>query len=164
MTFKRILIASILLVAAGLLGYGWFRYVVHPKPVVCGYCLRPLQANLRVTAEIEGKQTDVCCARCAITEANQRHKHFRLITVHDYPTGKAIAPEGAWFVENSQAIACNHDAMRMDEMKETQSLEFDRCSPGTFAFRNKEDAEVFTKRNGGTVLSYTALMREARYQ
>ena len=164
MTFKRVFIASILLVGAGLLGYGWFRYVVHPKPVTCGYCRRPLKSDLSVTAEIDGKQAIVCCARCAITEANQQHKPVRLITVHDHVTGRALGPAGAWFVENSQAVACNHDAIRMDEMKDTQSLAFDRCSPGTFAFQNKADAEAFIARNGGSVLSYTELMREARYQ
>jgi hypothetical protein len=164
MNLKRVLLVSILLIGASLLGYEWFRHVVRPKPVACGYCMRPLQSNLRVTAEIDGKRAEVCCARCAITEANQKHKHLRLIAVRDHTTGNAMAPEGAWFVENSQAVACNHDAMRMDEMKDTQSLEFDRCSPGTFAFKDKVDAEAFIARNGGSVLSYTELMREARYQ
>jgi hypothetical protein len=164
MNLKRVLLVSILLIGASLLGYEWFGHVVRPKPVSCGYCMRPLQSNLRVTAEIDGKRAEVCCARCAITEANQKHKNLRLIAVRDHTKGKAIAPEGAWFVENSQAVACNHDAMRMDEMKDTQSLAFDRCSPGTFAFQNKADAEAFIARNGGSVLSYTELMREARYQ
>ena len=164
MNLKRVFIVSILLVGAGLLGYEWYRHLVRPEPAACGYCMRPLQSNLRVTAEIDGKRTEVCCARCAITESNQEHKHLRLISVRDHTTGKAIAPEGAWFVENSQAVACNHDAMRMDEMKGTESLAFDRCSPGTFAFQDKTDAQEFIARNGGSVLSYTELMREARYQ
>jgi hypothetical protein len=119
MKFSRFALIGILLVAAGGALYGWFRYVSHPTPVACGYCQRPLRANLRVTAEIAGRRAQVCCARCAISEANQEHKPLRLIEVHDYPTGKAISPNRAWFVEGSRAMACDHDAMRMDEMKQT---------------------------------------------
>ena len=98
MRSRNFAIVGVLLIVACVCLYGWFRYVTHPSPVACGYCLRPLHANLMVTAEIAGKRTRVCCARCAITEANQEHKPLRLIEVHDFPTGKAIAPENAWFV------------------------------------------------------------------
>ena len=117
-----------------------------------------------VTAEIGGKTAEVCCARCAITEANQEHKPLRLLEVHDYPTGKAVVPEKAWFVEGSRAMACMHDAMRMDDMKGTDELTYDRCSPGTFSFQNKPDADAFIAKNGGSVVSYSQLMSEARFQ
>ncbi len=161
---KGIIVATVVLIALSISGYAWMRYVLHPKPHDCGYCLRPLHANLRVTAEIAGKKTEVCCAHCAITEANQQHKALKLITVHDYPTGSALAPEKAWFVEGSRAKACEHDAMHMNEMKETQDLAFDRCSPGTFAFANRDNAEAFIAQNGGSVMSFQELMREAHFQ
>jgi hypothetical protein len=164
MKFSRFALIGILLVAAGGALYCWFRYVSHPTPVACGYCQRPLRANLRVTAEIAGKRAQVCCARCAISEANQEHKSLRLIEVHDYPTGKAISPDRAWFVEGSRAMACDHDAMRMDEMKQTQELAYDRCSPGTFSFANKLDADAFVATNGGNVISFAQLMSEVRFQ
>lgn len=164
MKTKGIIVAVVVLLAVGGSGYAWMRYIVHPAPQTCGYCLRPLHANLRVTAEIDGKRTDVCCARCAITEANQLHKALKLITVRDYPTGKALAPDMAWFVEGSRAIACEHDAIRMNEMKETQDLAFDRCSPGTFAFADKSAATEFVAKNGGAVLSFHELMREVHVQ
>jgi hypothetical protein len=126
--------------------------------------MRPLHANLRVTAEIAGKRAQVCCARCAISEANQEHKPLHLIEVHDYSTGKAVTPERAWFVEGSRAMACDHDAMRMDEMKQTQELAYDRCSPGTFSFANKSDADAFVATNGGTVLSFAQLMSEVHFK
>lgn len=164
MKIRGIIVASVVLIVLGACGYAWMHYVLHPKPQACGYCLRPLHANLRVTAEIEGKRTEVCCARCAITEANQQHKALKLITVHDYPTGNAVTPEHAWYVEGSRATACDHDAMHMNEMKETQDLAFDRCSPGTFAFANRVNAEAFVAQNGGSVQSFQELMREARFQ
>ena len=164
MKLRKFAVAGILLIAVGALVYGWSRFVNHPTPTVYRYCLRPLHANLMVTAEIGGKTAEVCCARCAITEANQEHKPLRLLEVHDYPTGKAVVPEKAWFVEGSRAMACMHDAMRMDDMKGTDELTYDRCSPGTFSFQNKPDADAFIAKNGGTVVSYSQLMSEARFQ
>jgi len=164
MNTRRIVVTVLLLIVAGAAGFGWFRFVAHPKPVACGYCNRPLHANLMVTAEIDGKRTQVCCPRCAITEANQQRKSIRLITVHDYSTGKAMSPEAAWFVEGSRAMACDHDAMRMNEMKETEELAFDRCSPGIFTFASKQQADAFTQANGGAVVSFGQLMSEAKFQ
>jgi len=164
MNSRKIALAGILLVVLGAMAFGWYKFVAHPKPVVCGYCIRPLHANLMVTAEIDGKKTQVCCARCAISEANQERKPVRLLVVHDYRSGRAITPANAWFVEGSHAMACDHDAMRMNEMKGTQELVFDRCSPGIFTFANKQDADAFTAQNGGTVISYGQLMSEARFQ
>jgi nitrous oxide reductase accessory protein NosL len=164
MNSRRIAVLVILLAAAGAAGLGWYKLVAHPTPVACGYCSRPLHANLTVTAEIAGKKAEVCCARCAISEANQQRKPLRLITVHDYRSGRAIAPANAWFVEGSRAMACDHDAMRMNEMKGTEELAFDRCSPGTFSFADRQAADAFTHDNGGGVVSYQQLMSEARFQ
>jgi hypothetical protein len=161
---KAFVSASVVLIVLGICGYAWQHYILHPKPQACGYCLRPLLANLRVTAEIDGKRAEVCCARCAISEANQQHKPLKLITVHDYPTGAAVKPENAWFVEGSRVTACEHDAMHMNEMKGTQDLAFDRCSPGTLAFANRSNADAFVSQNGGSVLSFQELMREVHFQ
>ena len=164
MKIRGIIMAVVLIAGLGIAGWSWEHYILHPKPMACGYCLRPLHANLTVTAEIDGKRADVCCAHCAITEANQQHKRLKLITVHDYPTGSPLSPESAWYVEGSRANACEHGAMHMNEVKETQDLAFDRCSPGTFAFANKPNADAFVTQNGGSVLSFTELMREVHQQ
>jgi len=164
MNSRRIALTVTLLILVGAGVFGWYRIVAHPKPVVCGYCLRPLHANVKVTAEIDGKRLEVCCPRCAITEANQERKHMRLITVHDYSTGKAMSPEGAWYVEGSRVMACDHVGMHMDDMKDAQPMTYDRCSPGTLTFATKQQAEDFTAANDGTAISFTQLMSEARFQ
>jgi hypothetical protein len=164
MILKRIAVAAILLLVVSGGVYGWYKFVLHPAPVACGYCSRPLHANLTVTAEIAGKRAQVCCARCAISEANQERKPLRLLTVHDYQSGRSIAPANAWYVEGSRAMACDHDAMRMNERKGTDAADYDRCSPGTFAFAERQAADGFVAQNGGTVLSLTQLMSEARFQ
>ena len=163
MNSRRIILAVIFLIVAGAATFGWFRFVAHPTPVACGYCNRSLHANSMVTAEIAGKRTQACCARCAISEANQQHKPIQLIEVHDYRTGKGISPAGASFVEGSRVTVCEHDMANMGEHKDMPDMVFDRCSPGTLAFASKEDADAFVAQNGGAVLSFNQLMSEARY-
>ncbi len=130
----------------------------------CGFCQRPLDPHLSVTAEIAGHKKQVCCARCAVTEANQQHKPVRLLEAHDYPTGKTIDPVKAFYVDDSRAVACTHDMALMDQSKHSDHLAFDRCSPGAFTFEKKSDAEAFIHQNGGVLLSYPELMAQARYQ
>ena len=164
MNSRHIVLTLIVLVVAGAAAFGWFRFVVHSTPVACGYCNRPLHANSMVTAEIAGKRTQACCARCAISEANQQHKPIRLIEVHDYRTGNGISPTSAWFVEGSRVTVCEHDMANMSEHKDMPDMVFDRCSPGTLAFASKPEADAFVAQNGGAVLSFGQLMSEARYQ
>jgi hypothetical protein len=130
----------------------------------CGFCQRPLSPNLFAVAEIDGKKFKVCCVSCALTEANQRRRPVRLLEVHDYPTGKSIDPAKAFYVSDSRATACMHDAAPMDQSKHSEHLEFDRCSPGTFTFGDKNDAEAFVRANGGVLLSYAQVMAKMRYQ
>jgi hypothetical protein len=125
---------------------------------VCGFCQRLLRPQTRTVAEIGGRRANVCCPRCAITEAFQEHKPVRLISVSDYPTQKPISPETAFYVDGSRAIACDHGAAPMDETKAMPHLTFDRCSPGTFAFAHREDADVFVANNGGVVHTFQQLM------
>ena len=164
MNSRRISLTVTLLIIAGAGVFGWLRFVAHPNTKACVYCLRPLHANIEVTAEIDGKRAEICCPRCAITEANQLHKPLRLITVHDYSTGKAMSPDPAWYVEGSRVVACDHVGMHMGEMKETQEMAYDRCSPGTLTFASKQQAEDFTAANGGTAISFGQLMSEAKFQ
>ncbi len=164
MNSRRIALTVTLLIIVGAGVYVWYRNVAHPTPVTCGYCLRPLHANVKVVAEIDGKREEVCCPRCAITEANQEHKPVRLITVHDYSTAKAMSPQSAWYVEASRVMACEHNGMHMDEMKATSEIAYDRCSPGTLTFATRLEAQDFTAANGGTVISFVQLMSEAHFQ
>jgi len=161
---RRFALAWILLIVVGAAVFSWYKFVVHPTPVACSYCNRPLHANLTVTAEIAGRRAQVCCARCAISQANQERKPLRLITVRDYQSGRSLSPANAWFVEGSRAMACDHDAMRMNEMKGTDMAAYDRCSPGTFAFAERQTADAFIAENGGAVISFSQLMSEAKFQ
>ena len=153
--------ALIVIVVAGLFAGGYL-LMNRRSRMECGFCRRRINAKAHVVAEVGGKRRDVCCTHCAVTEARQEKKPLRLITVTDYPTGKLVSPEGAWFVEDSRVIACEHDMSKMDESKHAEQLEFDRCSPGTFAFSDRKAAEEFVAGNGGVLRSLPEVLAEAQ--
>ncbi len=143
-------IGALALVAVLLAGGYW--YTTHQaRNTICGFCQRPINPHARVVAEIGGRRRNVCCARCAITEAIQEKVPVRLISVTDWSTGKTLAPEQAWFVEGSRRILCDHDMPHMDSTMTPGQMTFDRCSPGAYAFASKQDADDFVRANGGVV-------------
>jgi nitrous oxide reductase accessory protein NosL len=153
-------IALLILIALFLAAGEWL--VNDRSEKVCGFCNRPIQAHLGVIAEVGGQRRHVCCARCALSESRQQRKPLRLLSVTDYASGKSIAPEQAWYVDNSRAFACNHDMSMMDETKHAQTLAFDRCSPGTFAFAQRKDADAFVATNGGVVRRLSEVLGEVQ--
>jgi hypothetical protein len=155
--------AIVVAIAAGLFGGGY--WVVNQRSQTqCGFCQRHINPMAHVVAEVGGRRRDVCCAHCAVTEARQEKQSLHLIAVTDYPSGKMVSPDGAWFVEDSRVIACLHDMSKMDESKHAEHLAFDRCSPGTFAFRDRKAAEAFVAQNGGTLRSLAEVLAEAQSQ
>lgn len=161
-TQKKAGLAVFALVLIGLLAVGGYEWKQSRTSQACGFCQRPLHERLWVIAEIDGDRRRVCCPQCAVSESRQEHKPVRLVMVHDYASGKELDPKQAWYVNESRAVACSHDGMRMDEMKHSETLAFDRCSPGAFAFANKQDAEAFIAQNGGQLLKLEQLLGEAK--
>jgi hypothetical protein len=155
--------AVVLIVVAGLFAGGYL-LMDRRSQAECGFCQRHINPKAHVVAEVGGKRRNVCCAHCAVTEARQEKKPLRLIEVTDYPSGKMVSPEGAWFVEDSRVIACEHDMSKMDESKHAEQLAFDRCSPGTFAFSDRKTAETFVAKNGGVLRSLPEVLAEAQSQ
>jgi len=161
-TQKKAGLAVFALVLLALLAVGGHEWNQSRTPQTCGFCQRPLRDRLWVIAEVDGDRRRVCCPQCAVTEGRQEHKPVRLIMVHDYASGRELDPKQAWYVNESRAVACSHDGMRMDEMKHAETLTFDRCSPGAFAFAKKEEAKTFISQNGGQLLSLEQLLGEAK--
>ncbi len=146
--FGMAMLAAVALAGLALAVYDYQQYV---EPQACGFCQRPLKPNLRIVAEVGGRRVAACCVRCAISEAAQEKKPLRVLQVRDYTSGATLRPEDAYYVDDSRAMACDHDMMRMNEMKHSEQMAFDRCSPGTFAFARQADAEVFVQANGGVI-------------
>lgn len=151
MTRKVSVAALVLLVtvAALLLAGEWNLH--RRSQQVCSICARHINPKAEVIAEIGGHRHHVCCAHCAVTEGFQEHKRVRLIEVSDYNSGRKLDPRHALYVDGSRVVACEHDMTRMGEMKQVEQAAFDRCSPGTFAFPTRSEADSFAAKNGGAV-------------
>lgn len=156
---KRLGMAVLAAVALAVLAVGFYDYRQFSEPQVCGFCQRPLKPNLRIVAEVGGRRVEACCVRCAISEAAQEKKPLRVLQVRDYTTGATLRPEDAYYVDDSRAMACDHDMMRMNEMKHSEQMAFDRCSPGTFAFARQADAEAFVQANGGVIRRFAQILQ-----
>ena len=155
---KRAWIATaVLVVLAGLVAAG-YRLMANREETFCGFCHRSIHANTKVIAEIDGRRRTVCCARCAVSEAYQEKKPLRLIAVTDYVSGKSLNPGQAYFVDGSRKVLCAHDEAMVDQNKHAEQMTYDRCFPGTYAFAHREDAEVFVRENGGTVMQLQKLL------
>ena len=159
MTKRAVITSAVGLMLVGLLGFGYYRLIVNQSEAFCGFCLRPIHANARVIAEINGRRKVVCCARCAMSQAYQEKKPVRLIEVTDFASGKKLDPQRAYFVDGSRKVLCSHDAPRFDETKHVEPMTFDRCSPGAYAFARRADAEKFVKENGGIVLQLQEMLQ-----
>ncbi len=149
---RQVSVAAMVLLAivGGLLIAG--EWSLHRRAEeVCGICERHINPQAGVIAEIGGRRHHVCCAHCAVTEGLQEHKPVRLIEVTDYNSGHKLDPSRAWYVDGSRIVACTHDMTRMNEMKQVERAAFDRCSPGTFAFASRWEADAFAVKNGGAV-------------
>jgi len=151
----------VLLVFAGLFA-GGYRLVHRRAEAVCGFCQRHIHPQAGVVAEVGGRRRVVCCAHCARTEGQQENKSVRLIEVTDYVTGQKLKPEQAWYVDGSRKMACEHTMAMTDETKHVEHLVFDRCSPGTFAFRDQNAAAEFVAENGGIVLRLAEFLEEGQ--
>ncbi len=160
MAKKTSVYGGLTLVALAALLAGGYSLMKHRDEAVCGICQRHIHPEARVIADIGGHRRTVCCAHCAITEGRQEGQPVRLIEVTDFPTGQRLKPEEAWYVDGSRVVACEHDMAKMNEMKQAAQVSFDRCSPGTFAFRDRKAAEDFVAANGGVVLRLPDLLRE----
>ena len=164
MSKRASIYSAIVLVVFAALFAGGYLVVKRRLETTCGFCARHINPKAHVVAEVGGRRRDVCCAHCAVTEARQERKSLRLVAVTDYPTGKMVSPDKAWFVEDSRVIACEHEMSKMDESKHMTPMAFDRCSPGTFAFSDRKAAEEFVAQNGGVLRNLPEVMAEAQQQ
>jgi hypothetical protein len=164
MAKKTSLYSAVAVVVLAALFAGGYWLMNQRSETECGFCQRHINPKAHVIAEVGGRRRNVCCTHCAVTEARQEKKSLTLIAVTDYPSGRMVSPQGAWFVEDSRVLACQHDMSKMDESKHAEQLAFDRCSPGTFAFSDRKAAETFVEQNGGVLRSLPEVLAEAQLQ
>lgn len=162
MAKKATIVATLMLLVAGvLIALGYWR-IHRQAQQYCGYCQRHIEPRAKVIAEIGGERRTACCAHCVLSEARQERKPAKILEVTDYDSGTALKPETAWYVDGSRVVVCAHDAMVTDQSKHAGHLAFDRCAPGTLAFASREAAEAFMQKNGGALHSFGELMQEVQ--
>ena len=154
-------VLALLIVITGLFAGGYW-VVKERSEATCNICERHVNKRTRVIAEIGGRRRIVCCAHCARTEGQQENQPVRFLEVTDYATGERFSPQDAWFVDGSRAMACQHQMAATNEMKHPQQMVFDRCSPGTFTFRDRKAADTFVAENGGEVMRLAEFMGEGQ--
>lgn len=156
-------VLSVLILAA--IGAGGFWLLRETKRVVCPICERSIHAHSSAVVVIDGKRVTVCCIRCGITHNFQVGKPGEVVAVTDFNSNKSLNPANSFYVEGSQISMCDpHEGALLDQTKHPYSRIFDRCEPSTYAFAKREDAAAFVRTNGGRLLTWEELKKEAGNQ
>ena len=154
-----VFLSALFLIAVAASGYWILR---QTKPEVCPICQRSIHAHSRAVVSIAGKRLKVCCIRCGITHNFQVGQPGAVVEVTDFLTDRAMKPDRAFYVEGSEVSLCDpHGSGLVDESKHPYTRIFDRCEPSTYAFAKREDAETFVRNNGGKLLSWNELKKQA---
>jgi hypothetical protein len=154
-----VFLSALFLVAIAVGGYWILR---ETKPEACPICQRSIHAHSSAMVSMAGKRAKVCCIRCGITHNFQVGRPGEVVEVTDFLTDRAMKPERAFYVEGSEVSMCDpHRSSLVDETKHPYARIFDRCEPSTYAFAKREDAESFVRKNGGKLLSWDELSKEA---
>src|SRR5215471_7944239 len=149
---------------AGLaIGGSWLLWKTRPQ--ICPICERSIHAQARAVVLLDGWQAPVCCIRCGLTHNRQIGKPGPLVEVTEYHTLRPLKPESAFYVEGPRFSLCDpHDGSLLDQTKHPYARVFDRCEPSTYAFIRREEAQAFARENGGVVLTWADLRKEAESQ
>ena len=153
------LLSGFVLAAIAAGGF-WLLWETQPK--VCMICQRSIHAHSSAVVVIDKKRVTVCCIRCGITHNFQVGKPGEVVGVTEYLSDRSIQPKDAYYVEGSQVSMCDpHEGALLDQTKHPYTRIFDRCEPSTYAFAKREDAESFVRANGGKLLTWEELQKEA---
>ncbi len=157
---SKLATAFLSIVVLCAIGGGGFWLLQKTKPDECRICQRAIHAASRAVIEENGLREPVCCARCALTLANQKRRPIHFVEVTDYNTRKPLAPKDAFYVEGSRILLCESHEPLIDQTKRAEPRVFDRCEPSVYAFARRDEADAFAGANGGVVLSFSKLMKE----
>ncbi len=164
MVRKQTILGVLLL--AGLVAvayYGGKRWMSSSSPI-CQFCQRPIHQNMRVIATSGGKRIEACCLRCILTGKQQGATVKNLASVTDYLSAQTLDPERAYYVEGSDAGPCAGAPVKRGEPEEPFLRAFDRCLPSVLAFRNRDEAERFSRQHSGRVVLLQDLTAEISKQ
>lgn len=148
---KWVGILIVIVVGAAAVGGGW--YLRHRRTEQrCWVCQRPILADSKVVAELDGRRREACCPACVLAYRAQTHKKVRVMSVTDYLTHQPIDPALASFVVGSDAdTAMQHEPPAGESDKGQMEVHFDRYLPSIVGFAKRQDAETFVGQHGGKI-------------
>ncbi len=157
-----LVLSGLFLVGLAAGGY-WLLWKTRPQ--MCPICERSIHAQARAVILLDNSRVPVCCIRCGLTHNRQIGKPGPLLEVTEYHSLRPMKPESAFYVEGPRFSLCDpHESPLLDQTKHPYGRVFDRCEPSTYAFLRREDAATFERENGGTVLTWADLKKEAESQ
>lgn len=142
------LAAVLLLSVLGLVG--WTTYSKR-APDRCFACNRPIHANSRTTAAVNGHKRFFCCPACALSQHEQGGQAVTITQLTSFDTGQPIAPGRAYLVRGSDVNLCEMKKELVDSSKHPADLLYDRCAPSLIAFDDRDRAMRFATEHGGVV-------------
>jgi len=154
-----VLLSALFLIGVAAGGY----WILHEtKAQACPICERSIHPRSSAVVAIAGKRVKVCCIRCGITHNFQIGKPGEVVEVTDFVSDHPIRQDYAYYVEGSAVSMCDpHGSSLVDETKHPYGRIFDRCEPSTYAFAKRDDTESFVRKNGGKLLTWDELQKEA---
>ena len=158
MKSKGTVLGSAVLLSLGLLlGYAGWRIKNASQAQLCYACNRAITAQMRTVASVNGRRELFCCPTCALRQHRQTGEKVKVTGLTDYDSQKSLAPDTAFVVEGSDVNHCVQDHMLLSQNKQTNPMEFDRCSPSIISFAGREAADRFAGQHGGSVLPFQEL-------
>lgn len=118
----------------------------------CQMCRRPVHAESRTVAAVNGKPELFCCLACAIAAGEQGAKSLKIERIADYDTRAHLDPARAFLVRNSDVNPCSHKHSLIDASKHPSEVTYDRCSPSVLAFGSRQAAQQFMAHHGGALV------------
>lgn len=156
--------AALVITLAGLIACERYHTLVHGHHQ-CSLDERPIHPEMKVRVLLEGgtRPSDGCCLRCAINESIQSGKIVRVISVTDYNTHAAIAPEKATYVTGGDVAPCAGPALEPAPGRHGVEMKaWDRCAPSSIAFAREDDARAFQRTHGGRIENWEQVIGQAR--
>lgn len=150
---RRSLVLLVVLAVAGL-GYLGTRLLSRSEAEECYACNRPIHAHSRTVALANGKSRLFCCPACALSEQRQEGKSVKVQELTAFLTGAKLSPDTAYIVKGSDINMCAQAHELIGEDKRAADVHFDRCAPSLLAFRDRNEANEFSRQHGGNVFSF----------
>ncbi|MBI1853899.1 MAG: hypothetical protein HYR85_26475 [Planctomycetes bacterium] len=155
-----VLLALLAIVGLGI--YRWSRTSAEREPAACEVCERPIHRATAFSINVDSREVWACCPRCGLSLARGDGDRPPQARATDYPTGRLVPADHCVFVEGADIAPCCSPDVIVGAEKVPTSKCFDRCYPSAIAFEKPQDAADYSRKHGGTIVSFETLFREVK--